>query len=470
MMKIFLSLSGVSLARAIAQAVFSALQIYVLTPAQFSVIGLSLPVVVFVNLIGDAGVGPLLTRGRGVSAGVVAAVLRVQYTFAVILSIAVFFLLGAGVFGSYDLWTKITVLVFSVIPFFGLPASTLRAYQEGRGEFLFVARIEAIALFIGISSFVGFWFFGGEIYALLSFYISNTLARYFGFRVFGGLSWGVVPAWIDAKHELKGIFSISTFNIINFFGRNIDRYLVGVGIGSVASGLYSLSYQFLTAPLMMLTWPLSGYLTRLFSSTCLIECKDSGRLALSSSVRSASESIAIVSSIICSLCAVSVPYFVAASGRAEWREIPSLINVMLIVGCCQSVASISGAVFVALGRVRLQLLIGLANFSLVALWFGVSSLLLSLTLHEIVFGFGVVAILISVVTVLIYFRLAGVGVARAFMPFVFSVCISVAILFLYEVVISGGWRWILVPIIGGVMGALIVRTLKQRIVFLRISK
>lgn len=78
------------------------------------------------------------------------------------------------------------------------------------------------------------------------------------------LAWASLP-WRPGlprrRSDIGGMLSfgggISTFNILNYFGRNSDVVIIGYFLGASPLGLYTRAYGLLTAPLMQIHGPVS---------------------------------------------------------------------------------------------------------------------------------------------------------------------------------------------------------------------
>ena len=69
------------------------------------------------------------------------------------------------------------------------------------------------------------------------------------------------PKFIFSKKAIMDIFKFSVnltgFNIVNYFGRNVDYLLIGKFLGAEALGFYSLAYKLMMVPLQNISWAIS---------------------------------------------------------------------------------------------------------------------------------------------------------------------------------------------------------------------
>jgi O-antigen/teichoic acid export membrane protein len=192
-------------------------------------------------------------------------------------------------------------------------------------------------------------------------------------------------------------------NLLGFAARNLDRFLIGAVLGATALGLYGLAYQFMTLPLMLISWPASGVLLATLSRM--------GRdtAAKTSVVCAVFTATATVTIPLMAFVAIGLRYPASAFLSPQWSGLAGIIAVLAPVGTVQALAAYNGAVLVEQGRVRLNFLLGLLNGGALCAVFVAT---VWLGLKALVAAYAVAAVLVSVVMLVYTCRVAGIGAQR----------------------------------------------------------
>jgi O-antigen/teichoic acid export membrane protein len=167
----------------------------------------------------------------------------------------------------------------------------------------------------------------------------------------------VVPKDIAPLINAGGWIFLS--NLLSYAARNFDKLIVGKQIGQVALGMYGFAYQFMTIPLVLLSWPASNVLV----STLTIV---GGNVSLRRDV---------VRAFICITCIIAVPlvtyislgleYPIHRFLSSKWSGVNLYISILTPVGLVQSIAVYASAVLISIGRFKVNFFLGLINGTLI---------------------------------------------------------------------------------------------------------
>ncbi len=157
--------------------------------------------------------------------------------------------------------------------------------------------------------------------------------------------------------------SITGFDLINYFSRNVDNMLIGKYIGPAALGLYSKAYQILLLPITQLRDPLNSVALPALSS--LQAEKENYR-------RYYSNYIFLLSffsmPLVMFLAIFSDELILIVLGN-KWIEASYIFKLLAITSFIQPVASTRGVVMVSTGNTKRYFVWGIANAIFVIIGF-----------------------------------------------------------------------------------------------------
>ncbi|WP_372719820.1 MOP flippase family protein [Novipirellula sp.] len=147
---------------------------------------------------------------------------------------------------------------------------------------------------------------------------------------------------------LKFGLNLTGFNIFNYFSRNADNLIIGIFLGPIALGYYSLAYKLMLLPRDSVTAVVTRVLFPMLATVT-----DETRLA--DIYRRTCNAIALVTfPMMAMLAFLATPLVVVVLGE-KWLPAVPLIQILAFIGAIQSVGSTAGQVFLAKGRPDLML-------------------------------------------------------------------------------------------------------------------
>lgn len=231
--------------------------------------------------------------------------------------------------------------------------SAQQALLERESHFRKVASIEICASAIALVVALGMAYRDFGVYSL----VGQTLATcsISTFLLWRSAHWR--PSLIFAKsqlHQLLGFSgNLTTFNLINYFSRNSDTLIIGYYFTAAVLGAYSLAYRVMLFPLQSLTSVVSRSLYPLMSR------KQDDPAQIKAIYLKVLTFIASVTAPMMAGLAVLRDPFVAITFGAQWTLVPPILLWLAPTGFIQSLLSTTGSVFMAHGKTKLLMKLGL---------------------------------------------------------------------------------------------------------------
>lgn len=251
------------------------------------------------------------------------------------------------------------ILMLLALPFpIGASASVHQALLERQHRFATIARIEvssqAIGLLVGIAAALnGFGAYSLVMQALVA-PILGTL------QMWHASPWR--PRFRFSREALRGLWGFSGylvgFQLINYFSRNADSFIIGRVLGPASLGPYTLSYRLMLFPMMNLTLVASRALFPVMSR------QQDDREAMGRLYLRVLFVIACITGPLMAGLFVLREEFVDTVLGSKWHEVAGIVAWLAPVGFIQSLVATTGTVFMATGRTRLMFFLGLYSATL----------------------------------------------------------------------------------------------------------
>jgi O-antigen/teichoic acid export membrane protein len=403
-------MTGLNVAKAAASLIISIMIASVVPPEQFGLVAFAIPLMAFITLVTDMGLSNAIVRHPQLD--------RRQAGAAIgMMSIAGLVGSALMVVGAMPIETMMSMqgvgrvlLGFAAVTACSIWATGPRALLERTLSYSQIVAVEAVGLVAALIAF-GFGIMASAgIMALVAFHVVLQAIRALAFTWFARRLFQINlnVASISILAQVGGWVFVT--NLLSYFARNLDRMLIGGVLGAASLGLYGLAYQFMTIPLMLISWPVSGVL---LSTLSRMDKAEADKPAVICAVVTATASITLP---MMTFLLFGVRYPIEVFYADRWDGLTEIIMVLAPVGAVQAIAVYNSAVLVQKGAVRLNFYLGLLNglalsgVFLMTVWFGLNTLIVSYALAAI-----------AVSATMIYFmcREAGIGVrmfSRCFLP------------------------------------------------------
>jgi len=267
-----------------------------------------------------------------------------------------------------------------------------KALFEKQLDFKRVTLIESFSVFIGIVAGIGSAIYGLGVYSLIIQTLLSNIVRIV-------LMWFIStwrPLFYFSLNEIKNIWgytsNLFSFNLINYFARNADNFLIGKFLGSSALGAYSLAYRIMLYPLQNITRILIRILFPAFS-----KIKDDNEKFQKAYLR-VIFFIALVSFPLMAGMIATSTIFVDVFLGDKWKNIALLIIILAPVGMIQSIVSTVGSIYMAKGNTKKLFQVGNAStfvtvtFFAIGIPFGVEGVAISYLISNLLILYPVLRI------------------------------------------------------------------------------
>ena len=289
-------------------------------------------------------------------------------------------------------------------------------------DFKYLTLIESFAIFMGISSGIILAILGFGVYSLVFQVLVTSLLSV-------GLLWRVSawrPLFYFNINDIKKIWhytaNLSAFNLINYFARNADNFLIGKFLSSSALGVYSLAYNVMLYPIQNISRVLLRILFPAFS-----KIQDDNKKFKEAYLKTIFF-ISLISFPIMSGLIATADIFVEVLFGDKWANLAIILMILAPVGVIQSIGTTNGSIYMAKGNTALLLKVGIWStivtvlFFIGGIFFGVEGVAISYLLSNIVLFYPVFKIswgqidlsvaegLAKILPILIISTIMGLGV------------------------------------------------------------
>jgi O-antigen/teichoic acid export membrane protein len=355
------SMSSLNLFKAAVQFAISTLVALFVLPGQYGLITFSLPIIQFIALLTDMGLGSAIIRQRDLRAEDAGAALALSFGIA---SVSVVILLAVAL--PIESWAAMPGLapVLSALAIavgFTISAAVPRAMLERDLRYQHVAVVEGGATLITavLCALLVGWA-GAGILGVIAFHVALQASRALAFLVLTRKCYRIDRQWRRVLPLMGFGGWVLASNVINFAARNAQSLLIGGALGAVAVGLYGMAYQVMILPLMAFAWPASGVLlatlSRLRDQTRTAQASSFARPVLALSLLTATITFPLMTWI-----AIALDYPVHALLHPQWQRALNLVALLAPLGALQALAAYNGAVLIARGHARLQFHVNLVS-------------------------------------------------------------------------------------------------------------
>ena len=229
-----------------------------LTPDDFGLIAMVAVLVNFVALFTDAGLAQATVQRKTITHEQISTLFWINVLITTLLALIVVALAPVVVWIYSEprlLW--ITILLAAPIWISGLGLQQ-RALLQRHMHFKQIARVEVIALFLGVILGILSARFGADYWSIVIMMLTVAATSTLGF-------W-LETKWVPSRPQrYTGIrdmlhlgANVTGFTFVNYFSRNADNFLIGKYIGSAALGQYSRAYSLMMLPLSQINGPVTN--------------------------------------------------------------------------------------------------------------------------------------------------------------------------------------------------------------------
>lgn len=248
------------------QLVITAILARLLSPVDFGTVAVATVIISFFNILSDIGIGPAIIQNKDLTEDDLSHIFSFTLYTGIILSV-LFFLCAQPIAGYYGNKVLISVCRWLSLPilFYSLNIVPLNLqYKHKRFRFVAFTTL-GVQIATGAISMIGAYY-GMGLYALVMSQVLSSVLLFCIYYLHNTLCFHL---WINLQ-SLKKIISFSvyqfSFNLVNYFSRNLDKLLIGRFIGMSSLGYYDKSYRLMQMPLQNITFVITPVMQPVFSS------------------------------------------------------------------------------------------------------------------------------------------------------------------------------------------------------------
>jgi PST family polysaccharide transporter len=344
------TLSAVNVLRVLVQFFAIPILARFLAPADYGIVGIAMPFVLFAMMLADAGIGMSLVR--------TSANERVVWSTCFWLSVA----LGATLAGVMCAAAPLTAHVYheprltAIVMTLALivlaqsvsaiPGAMLQQAQKFRA----MAIAEVTAMACGVGTAVAVALAGGGAWALVDQQLAFYSVRLTLTWMTSGFTPQMVFDWDSAKEHIQFGRDVLSVNVLSFATRSLDNLVIGKALSAAAVGVYSMAFQFARIPMMLVSGPLQYVL---YGQLSAAHHKD--KAVIRSNFVVITQVLAVMIFPPVGIVAVAhAPVFDMLLSQ-KWASAGHVF--MLVAPACalQAVASLCGTMLLVLGRADIRL-------------------------------------------------------------------------------------------------------------------
>lgn len=229
--------------------IITAILARVLTPEDYGVVALATVFIVFFTMIGDMGLGPAIVQFRNLTKEDISSVFGFSFWIAV--GLATIFFSCAGFIADFYNRDDLVLIcqILSLQVFFSVLNIVPNGLLAKEKRFDIIAyRNVIIQILTGIVAIISAYN-GLGVYSLLISPIGTSILVFVVNEIFMKVRIKFIPE----KKPLKIIFNFSfyqfLFGFVNYFNRNMDKFIVGKYISVEQLGYYEKSYRLMQLPI-----------------------------------------------------------------------------------------------------------------------------------------------------------------------------------------------------------------------------
>ncbi len=224
-----------------------------LAPDQFGVVAIAMVIIAFLNLIADIGLFPAVIQYKNLTKNDLGNLFSISCYLG--FSLALFLVLIAPLIADYYQQSLLRNIIrlLAIGLFFTASSVVPNAlfYRERMFRFIAVRSFLIQIILGGVSITAAFY--GAGIYAL----IINPILYSILLFVVSIMHFPLPFKFKISINDLRPVLRYSSFqflfNIVNYFGKNLDTLLIGRFLGIHTLGYYDKAYQLMSLPLQNIT-------------------------------------------------------------------------------------------------------------------------------------------------------------------------------------------------------------------------
>ncbi|MBG1269253.1 lipopolysaccharide biosynthesis protein [Nostoc sp. WHI] len=326
-----------------------------LSPETFGLIALAYIFIEFVQIFVDQGFSVAIIQRQEIDAEHLDSAFWTTLGISILLTMLS--IAGAGLAADFFKQPQLIPIIqcLSISFAFSGLSSVQQAVLERRFAFRSLAIRSLLAVIIGgiVGVVMAFLHFG--VWSLVGQQLSSSLVQVLVLWRVSDWRPGFKFSVIHAKELFAFGINIFAFNIINFFNRRSDSFLIGYFLGLVALGYYSIAYKLLQVMMQVLITTTTKVALPIFSRL------QGEPERLLSAFYSATQFTSLIVFPVFLCVPVLAPEFIKVFFGEQWVQSIPVLQVLSLIGPIHLIFFYNNSVIMAMGKPSWRLWIQIIN-------------------------------------------------------------------------------------------------------------
>jgi len=327
----------------------------IIPPSEYGLMAMALVIVNLGNLLRDLGTSSAIIKIKEISTSLINTIFWLNVFMGVALMIIVCALspVISSIYNQPEL-IYILISLSIVFPLASTAAAHLALLQR-ESKFKIISAVEITSALISLIIAI--------VAALNDFGVYSLILQAISINLISVIAFWKISKWrpnynkFINKNDIKSIFAftshVSLFNIVNYFSRNADSFIIGKYMSAAILGGYNLAYRIMLFPLQSLTFIASRSLYPILSH----HQEDNSKISIIY-LNCVFVVLLISAPLMAGLAVISEPFIHWIFG-SQWYITAEVLKWLAPTAILQSVLSTTGSVFMAKGRTDILLRLGI---------------------------------------------------------------------------------------------------------------
>lgn len=357
-----------------------------LSPEIFGVVNLALVIIVFLQIVQEAGLSSILIQKKELTKSLIATTFYLNITFSLVLCV-ITFLIAGDLALFFDHAEIEELLHYSIIGIFiGSLGVTNRGIMVRNRQFKTLSIINLASELLGIVLTFVFLYYGNYLLAIgIRIIARPAFQAIFMISLYGLKGMSGKPEFRLLKEIMPFSSSLLGISTLNYLKNNIDSLFIGKVIGSGSLGIYTLAFQWST----IAKFYISGSVAKVLLPEISKNQHDIDKVR-----QIFVKVIKQISFVIFPFCVgllLLAPEFIIVVYGRQWEAAIPILRILVIAGLIASFGTIIGKLFEGLGKPGEELKITTASIIVflpllyIGSFFGLIGVAFAVLLHTVIF-------------------------------------------------------------------------------------
>lgn len=229
-----------------------------LTPEDYGLIGMATVITGFVEYFKDLGLSAATIQREKINHQQVSTLFWINLSVGCLM--AIILILISPMIASFYREPRLKMVTIGLAANFIFSGLTVQhqALLRRQMQFTSLAKIEVLAMAMGVLTAITAAFYGLSYWALVLMLMATAITNAIGVWIACGWRPGMPSRKAQVTSMLAFGVNLTGFGIVNYFSRNLDNVLIGRRWGSQQLGLYAQAYKLLLLPIQQINNPITS--------------------------------------------------------------------------------------------------------------------------------------------------------------------------------------------------------------------